>query len=76
MSYRITTSEHKLVLICYLGIYFIVKYAQKRIVITEMNDKCGIHFKNYLYFCSKITILDKILQYDTRFLGKELSFHL
>ena len=40
-----------------------------------MNGKCGIRFKNYLYFCSKITIIDKILRYDTRFLGKELSFH-
>ena len=40
-----------------------------------MNDRRGAHFKNYLYFCSKITIIDKILQYDTRFLGKELSFH-
>lgn len=36
-------------------------------MITEMNGKCGIHFKNYLYFCSKITIIDKILRYDTRF---------
>ena len=26
ISYRITTSEHKLVSICYFGIYFIVKY--------------------------------------------------
>ena len=25
--------------------------------------------KYYLYFCSKITITGKILQYDTRFLG-------
>ena len=69
MSYRITTSEHKLVLICYLGIYFIVKYILKRIAITEMNDKCGVYFKNYLYFCSKVTIIDKIQQDDTRFLG-------
>ena len=32
--------------------------------------------KFYLYFCSKITITDKILQDDTRFLGKELSFRM
>ena len=25
--------------------------------------------KYYLYFCSKNTIIGKILQYDTRFLG-------
>ena len=61
MSYRITTSDHKLVLICYLGTYFIVKYTQKRIVITKMNDRRGVNFKNYLFFCSKITIIDKIL---------------
>ena len=44
-------------------------------MITEVNDKCSSIFKNYLYFCSKITLIDKILRYDTRFLGKELSFH-
>ena len=26
ISYRITTSEHKLVSICYLNIHFVVKY--------------------------------------------------
>lgn len=53
--------EVKLVLICYLGTYFLVKYTYKRIVITKMNDRHGFHFKNYLYFCSRITIIDKIL---------------
>lgn len=74
-SYRITTSERKLVLICYLNIYYIVKYMQKRIAITETNGKRSICFKYYLFICKIITITDKILQYDTRFLGKELPFH-
>lgn len=48
---------------------------QKRIAITETNGKCSICFKYYLFICRIITITDKILQYDTRFLGKELPFH-
>ena len=48
---------------------------QKRIAITEINGKCGICFKYCLFICRIITITDKMLQYDTRFLGKELSFH-
>lgn len=55
--------------ICYPNIYFIVKYVQNRIVITKIRDRYAVFTKYYLYFCSKITIIDKILQYDTRFLG-------
>ena len=47
-SYRITTSERKLVLICYLNIHYMVKYMQKRIAITETNGKYSICFKYYL----------------------------
>lgn len=46
---------------------------QKRIAITEINGKCSICFKYCLFICRIITITDKMLQYDTRFLGKELT---
>ena len=44
-------------------------------IFTKINDQCTIYSKYYPYFCNKITIIDKILRYDTRFLGKELSFY-
>ena len=48
---------------------------ERSIAITKIRDQYAVYIKYYSYFCRKITIIDKILRYDTRFLGKELSFH-
>ena len=44
-------------------------------IITKISYQYSMYIKYYSYFCSKITKIDKILQYNTRFLGKELPFH-